>query len=226
MIDRHEQRFGIRTIRFDANKGFFLNEKPVKLQGVCNHQDFVGVGVAIPDSLFYYRMNKLKEIGCNAIRCSHNPMTPAMYEACDELGLLVMDETRHPGSAATTKAYVGQDYSDTRHIEELVRRDRNYPSVIMWSMANEEWDVQNVAFGATMLTALMAAIHKHDRTRPVPTANNSGTGQGWMVGFGGVEDLLGVNYNYGDYDWLHQRYPNKPVFGSETASDVSAGGIM
>lgn len=114
VIDCHIQRFGIRTIRFDADKGFFLNEKPVKLQGVCNHQDFIGVGVALPDSLFYYRMNKLKEIGCNAIRCSHNPMAPAMYEACDALGLLVMDETRHPGSAVAAKAQVGENYSD-RH---------------------------------------------------------------------------------------------------------------
>ncbi len=224
VVDRHEQRFGIRTIRFDADKGFFLNEKPVKIQGVCNHQDFIGVGIAIPDSLFYYRMNKLKEVGCNAIRCSHNPMTPAMYEACDELGLLVMDETRHPGSAVVTKAYVGQDYSDTQHIENWVRRDRNYPSVIMWSLSNEEWDVQSVAFGATMLAALMKAVHKHDSTRPISTAVNAGTGQGWIVGYGSVEDLLGVNYNYRDYDWLHQQYPKKPIFGSETASDVSCRG--
>lgn len=224
VTDRHVQRFGIRTIRFDADKGFFLNEKPVKLQGVCNHQDFVGVGVAIPDSLFYYRMSKLKEFGCNAIRCSHNPMTPAMYEACDELGLLVMDETRHPGSAVLTKAYVGEDYSDTRHIEDWIRRDRNYPSVIMWSLSNEEWAVQNTTFGATMLSFLMKAVHKHDTTRPISTAVNSGTGNGWMVGYGSVEDLLGVNYNYGDYDWLHKQYPRKPIFGSETASDVSCRG--
>ncbi len=226
VLDRFAQKFGIRTLRFDADHGFFLNEKPVKLQGTCNHQDFVGVGIAMPDSILSWRMQRLKDqLGCNAIRCSHNPMTPAMYDACDELGLLVMDETRHPGDAVETKASTASTFTHTEHIEKMVRRDRNHPSVIMWSMANEEWGIQGDPFGATMLTALMYAVRKHDKTRPVTTADNSGTGNGWLVGFGAVEDLLGVNYNYGDYDWLHAQYPKKPVFGSETASDVTCRGI-
>lgn len=226
VIDRFQQKFGIRTLRFDADHGFFLNEKPVKLQGTCNHQDFVGVGVAMPDSILYWRMQRLKDqLGCNAIRCSHNPMTPAMYDACDDLGLLVMDETRHPGDAVETKASTSSTFTHTGHIEKMVRRDRSHPSVIMWSMANEEGGVQGDPYGATMLTALMAAIHKHDKTRPVTTADNMGAGNGWLVGFGSVEDLLGVNYNYGAYDWLHTQYPKKPVFGSETASDVTCRGI-
>jgi len=225
VIDRFKQKFGIRTIRFDPDHGFFLNEKPVKLQGTCNHQDFVGVGIGMPDSILYWRMQRLKDkLGCNAIRCSHNPMTPAMYEACDDLGLLVMDETRHPGDTPDAKATTSTPYSHTDHVEKMIRRDRNHPSVIMWSMANEEWAIQNDPYGATVLTALMTAIHKHDTTRPVTTADNSGTGNGWKVGFGSVEDILGVNYNYGDFDWLHAQYPTKTVFGSETGSDLSCRG--
>jgi beta-galactosidase len=226
IVDRFNQKFGIRTIRYDADHGFFLNEKPVKLQGTCNHQDFCGVGIAMTDSILYWRMKKLKErLGCNAIRCSHNPMTPAMYEACDDLGLLVMDETRHPGDAVETKASTSSTFTHTDHIEKMIRRDRNHPSVIMWSLSNEEWNVQGLPFGATMLTALMAAVHKHDTTRPISTAANQGIGDGWKLGYGSVEDLYGVNYNYDDYDWLRANMPPKPIFGSETASDKSCRGI-
>ena len=226
ILDTFKQKFGIRTLRFDADHGFFLNEKPVKLQGTCNHQDFVGVGIAMPDSILYWRMQRLRDqLGCNAIRCSHNAMSPAMYEACEDLGLLMMDETRHPGDAPDSKASTSTPYMQTDHIEKMIRRDRNYASVIMWSMSNEEWAIQGDPYGAKMLSYLMDVIHKHDKTRPVTTADNSGTGNGWLVGFGSVEDLLGVNYNYGDYDWLHTQYPNKPVFGSETASDLSCRGV-
>ncbi|MGO8669973.1 MAG: glycoside hydrolase family 2 TIM barrel-domain containing protein [Capsulimonadaceae bacterium] len=225
VVDTFRQTFGIRMIRFDADHGFFLNEKPVKLQGTCNHQDAVGVGIGVPDSLLWWRIQRLKDtLGCNAIRCSHNPMAPALYDACDGLGMLVMDETRHPGTAPDVKAVVGTPFADTEHIEKMVRRDRNHPSVILWSMANEEWSVQGDPYGATMMKALMAAVHRHDTTRPVSSAVNSGTGNGWMVGFGSVEDLLGVNYNYQDYDWLHAQYPARPIFGSETASDISCRG--
>ncbi len=226
VVDRHEQTFGIRTIRFDANEGFMLNEKHVKLQGVCNHQDFAGVGIGIPDSLFYYRMKQLQvKLGCNAIRCSHNPMAPAMYDACDHLGLVVMDENRHPGSSVATKSWVGQPYENTWHVENMVLRDRNHPSVIMWSMWNEEWAIQNDAYGRKMMGALMQAVHKHDRTRPVSCADNSGITKAWLTGAGASENLLGVNYNYQDYDWLHKKFPNKPIFGSETGSNVECRGV-
>ena len=161
VVDRHTQRFGIRTLRFDPEAGFFLNGEPVKLNGVCNHQDFAGVGIGLTYSLLYYRLNKLKEFGCNAIRCSHNPMAPAMYAACDELGLLVMDENRHPGSAVSAKSWVGQPYSNSWHVESMVLRDRNHPSVIMWTMWNEEFGIQNTPFEREMMAALREAVHKH-----------------------------------------------------------------
>ncbi|HUZ08346.1 MAG TPA: glycoside hydrolase family 2 TIM barrel-domain containing protein [Candidatus Paceibacterota bacterium] len=226
VVDRHAQKFGIRTLRFDPNDGFFLNEKPVKLNGVCNHQDFVGVGIGMVDSLLYYRMKRLQEFGCNAIRCSHNPMTPAMYEACDELGLLVMDENRHPGSSVAGKSWVGQLYDDTWHTESMVLRDRNHPSVIMWSMWNEESAIHNTPFGREMMAALIQTVHKHDQTRPVTCANNSGAArQAWRGGVADAEDLLGVNYNSQDYDILHLEYPAKMVFGSEIGSNTECRGV-
>lgn len=225
-VDRHAQKFGIRTLRFDPNDGFFLNEKPVKLNGVCNHQDFVGVGIGMTDSLLYYRMKRLQEFGCNAIRCSHNPMTPSMYDACDELGLLVMDENRHPGSSIVTKSWQGQSYDNTWHVESMVLRDRNHPSIIMWSMWNEEFAIQNTPFAREMMTALMKAVQKLDRTRPVTCANNSGAeNKAWNGGVADAEDILGVNYNYQDFDILHGEYPNKMLFGSEIGSNCECRGV-
>jgi beta-galactosidase len=226
VVDRYTQKFGIRTLRFDPNDGFFLNEKSVKLNGVCNHQDFVGVGIGLTDSLLYYRMKKLQEFGCNAIRCSHNPMSPAMYEACDELGMLVMDENRHPGSSVAGKSWDGQPYDNTWHVESMILRDRNYPSIIMWSMWNEEFAIQNSPFAREMMTALIQAIKKHDTTRPVTCANNSGADKkSWSGGVADAEDLLGVNYNTQDYDILHKEYPDKMVFGSEIGSNTECRGI-
>jgi beta-galactosidase len=226
VVDRHVQKFGIRTLRFDSNEGFFLNEKPVKLQGACNHQDFIGVGNGVPDSLFYYRMKTLKSYGCNAIRSSSNLMAPAMYEACDELGLLVMDENRYPGSSVAGKSWEGQPYDNTWHVESMVLRDRNYPCVIMWCMWNEEVAIQNKPYGREMMTALMKAVRKHDSTRPVTCANNGrAQNQGWRGGAAEVEDILGVNYNIPNYDILHAEFPGKMIFGSEIGGEGECRGI-
>ncbi|HEX3472015.1 MAG TPA: glycoside hydrolase family 2 TIM barrel-domain containing protein [Silvibacterium sp.] len=128
VVDRYETPFGIRTVKFDAEKGFFLNGKSVKLKGTCNHQDHAGVGAAVPDAVQFYRIRKLQEMGCNSIRTSHNPPTAELLDACDELGMLVFDETRMMSSNPEGLSQFG----------DLVRRDRNHPSVFMWSMGNEE----------------------------------------------------------------------------------------
>ena len=124
--------FGVRTIRFDPQRGFFLNEQPVKLLGTCNHQDHAGVGSALPDALQDFRIRKLKEMGSNAYRAAHNPPTPELLEACDRLGMLVIDETRPMSSSRE-----GMD-----QLARLIRRDRNHPSVILWSIGNEEQNHQ------------------------------------------------------------------------------------
>jgi beta-galactosidase len=121
LVDVCETSFGLRTIRFDAQAGFFLNEKPVKLKGTCNHQDHAGVGVAVPDRLYEYRIRRLQEMGSNAYRCSHNPPAPELLEACDRLGMLVMDETRHLNSSP----------QGLFELESLLRRDRNHPCIFL-----------------------------------------------------------------------------------------------
>ena len=121
MLDQERTAVGIRSLRWDADKGFFLNAKPFKIQGTCNHQDFAGLGVALPDRVHYYKVEKLKEMGSNALRFSHQPMAPELLDACDRLGMVVMDENRRLGDSSEI---LGQ-------VESLVRRDRNHPSVIL-----------------------------------------------------------------------------------------------
>src|SRR5690606_36309248 len=128
VVDAVTTMCGVRTIRFDAKQGVFLNDKPLKLQGTSNHQDHAGVGVAVPDSIWEFRIRKLKEMGSNAYRTAHNPPSRELLDICDRLGMLVMDETRHFNASPE---YLKQ-------LEWLVRRDRNHPSVIMWSLFNEE----------------------------------------------------------------------------------------
>jgi beta-galactosidase len=221
VIDSVDTPFGIRTIRYDADTGFYLNGKPVKIQGVCNHQDFAGVGVAVPDSLEEYRVRRLKEMGVNGWRMSHNPPTPSLLDACDRLGMLVMDENRHLGDTYTDHTNHGTGYSDLSDLADMIQRDRNHPSIVMWSMCNEE-GLQGSPEGARIFSAMMKVVHKYDTTRPISCAMNGG----WLEdGIAGVEDLLGVNYSYWVYDRAHAQYPHKPMFGSETASTVTARGV-
>ncbi len=178
-MDRYETRFGIRTVAFDAQKGFFLNGKSVKLKGTCNHQDHAGIGAALPDAVQYYRIRKLQEMGCNSIRTSHNPPTPELLDACDELGMLVFDETRMMSSNPEGLSQFG----------DLVRRDRNRPSVFMWSMGNEEGQA-NTERGVLILSAMKAVAKEFDGSRPVSIAPTGAIGTGGLA----VCDVMGYNY--------------------------------
>jgi beta-galactosidase len=222
ITDSQDTSFGVRTIRWDADKGFFLNEKPVKIQGVCNHQDLIGVGVAVPDTLQYWRVKKLQGMGANAWRTSHNPPNTAVLDACDKLGMLVMDENRHLGDTEDGKASDMTPYENLTEVETMVRRDRNHPSIIFWSMCNEE-GIQSTAHGASIFSAMRAAVRKYDTTRPVSCAMNGGYDS--AVGITSVEDLQGINYSPSAYDWFHKAHPNMPLYGSETASEVATRGI-
>ncbi|MBV9866385.1 MAG: DUF4982 domain-containing protein [Abitibacteriaceae bacterium] len=219
-VDTVTTPFGIRTIRFDAEQGFFLNGKPVKLKGTCNHQDFAGIGTAMPDHVLYWRIRKLKEMGSNACRMSHNPPSPELIDACDRLGMVVMDENRHLGDTFNGKTPSGTPYEDLSELAAMVKRDRNHPSIIMWSMCNEE-PLQGSDEGARIFKAMKTATDKWDGTRPVTAAMNGG----WGSGFSLVEDLQGGNYNPNGYDGYHKAHPNHPLYGSETASTVSTRGI-
>src|SRR6202008_5052176 len=180
IVDALTQRFGIRSLRFDAAQGFFLNEKHVKVQGMCNHQDHAGVGSALPDYLQYYRIRLLKDMGVNGYRTSHNPPTPELLDACDSLGMLVLDENR---LLNRSPEYINQ-------FEQLIKRDRNHPSVFLWSIANEEWAVQTSSLGKRIAKTWMAKQKELDPTR---TCTYAGNGQNV---FKGVNDDIaerGVN---------------------------------
>jgi beta-galactosidase len=219
-VDRTVTPFGVRTIRFDAANGFFLNGRPVKLKGTCNHQDFAGMGIGIPDSLLEWRIQKLKEMGSNAYRCSHNPPAAELLDACDRLGMVVMDETRHLGDTSLPKTPRGTKATVLSELKSMLPRDRNHPSVIMWSMCNEE-PLQGSPEGAAIFAAMKAVVRRLDPTRPVTEAMNGG----WGRGITDVTDLQGINYGIFSYDRFHEQFPKLPVFGSETASTVSTRGI-
>lgn len=210
IVDRYETPFGIRTVEFNAEKGFFLNGKSVKVKGTCNHQDHAGVGAALPDAVQYYRVRKLQEMGCNAIRTSHNPPTTELLNACDELGMLVFDETRMMSSNPEGLAQFG----------DLVRRDSNHPSVFMWSMGNEEGQA-NTETGLHILTAMKAVATKYDGTRPVSIAPIRAIGVGGLVEC----DVMGYNYMDPQAAAYHKAHPDKPVIGTETVSAVGTRGI-
>ncbi len=218
--DRVETTFGVRTIRFDADKGFFLNGKSVKMKGTCNHQDHAGVGSALPDQLQEDRVAMLKASGSNACRTSHNPPTPEFLDACDRAGMLVMDETR---MMASTPEGLSQ-------LERMVRRDRNHPSVVIWSLANEEPD-QGSPVGAKIVSAMKRLTKRLDPSRPVTAAMNGG----WGRGVSGVVDVQGFNYagagggggadTAKHLDAFHQKFPALPTVGTETASVWTTRGI-
>ncbi len=209
-VDTHETTFGIRTLRFDADQGFFLNGQPVKIKGTCNHQDHAGVGAALPDRIQYYRIERLKEMGSNGLRTSHNPPTPELLDACDRLGMLVMDETRMMSSSP----------EGLSQLERLIRRDRNHPSVVIWSLGNEEPE-QSTERGMHMVTTMKRLARRLDPSRVVTVAQNGG----WGKGISSVVDVFGCNYHDKDIDGYHRDHPHQPMIGTETASTVSTRGI-
>jgi beta-galactosidase len=222
-IDITQTPFGIRSIYFDVNNGFFLNGKRVELKGMCNHQDHAGVGIGMPDSLLYWRIKTLKSMGCNAYRCSHNPPAAELLDACDRLGMLVMDENRHLGDAtgAYSSANAQTTYSDLSPLNSMILRDRNHPSIIIWSMCNEE-SASGTQAGADIFYAMKQRVLQFDTSRPISCAMNGG----WFnVGISLVEDLEGINYSSGQYDPFHAAYPNQPVYGSESSSAQSDRGM-
>ena len=204
-VDEAVTRCGFRTQRFDPDQGFFLNDRHVKLQGVCIHQDHAGVGVAVPYGVLDYRMRRLKELGVNAIRCSHNAQDRRFYELCDEYGFLVMDENRVFNPAP--------EHMD--ELEWLVRCHRNHPSIILWSVFNEE-PVQGTEQGYEMVRRMAAAVRALDTSRPVTAAMNFG--QFEPINVSQAVDVVGFNYQHDQYDAYHKAFPTVPMTSSEDTS--------
>jgi beta-galactosidase len=213
-VDRLETEFGIRTVAFDAEKGFLLNGKPYVLKGTCNHQDHAGVGAALPDRLQYFRVAKLKEMGANAYRTVHNAPTPELLEACDRLGMLVMDENR----------LLGSDAANLDRLDRLVRRDRNHPSVAIWSLANEEFTTQGTPAGKRTAATMQAFLKRLDPTRPVTYNSTAGNE---FAGINEVIEVRGWSYRIGvdRMDAYHAAHPQQPNVGSEQGSTITTRGI-
>jgi beta-galactosidase len=210
VIDTTRTSFGVRSVVFDPAKGFLLNGVAVKLKGTCNHQDHAGVGSAVPDRLLEWRIERLKELGCNAYRTSHNPPAPELLEICDRLGMLVIDETRR----------MSADDEALSELSRLVRRDRNHPSVILWSIGNEE-PQQATQRGARVAGTMQQRVRELDPSRLCTYAMDSGFGEGVAT----VIDVLGFNYRTDKMGGFHEKFPHLPILGSETGSTVCTRGI-
>ena len=209
--DAERITFGIRDIKWDADKGFFLNGKSVKIKGTCNHHDHAGVGAALPDRMQWYRMAVLKDMGGNAVRTSHNMPTPEWVEACDRLGMMMMCETR----------LMSTNPEGMAQLETMVKRYRNSPSIILWSMGNEEWTMMNQPQGPRVIDDMIARTHELDPTRLCTAAINTA----FQTPFPEQLDVMGFNYNLKEHDAYHAKHPKQPSVGSETASTVSPRGI-
>jgi beta-galactosidase len=202
--------FGFRTISTCPDTGFYLNGKNIKLLGMCNHQDHAGVGVAVPYAIKEWRVKLLKELGANAYRCAHNT-DPEILDICDRLGMLVMEENR---TFSPSKDAV-------RNIELMVRHSRNHPCVVMYSIFNEEPTAGSYK-GYLISGRLCAAIKKHDTTRPTTCAMNGGYME--EHGASAIVDIPGINYHPSAYKDFHQKFPHKPLVGSETTASFSQRG--
>ena len=226
-IDTYSTTFGIRTLKFTLNDGFYLNGKKTPINGVCNHHDLGPLGTAVNVRARERQLEILKEMGCNALRCSHNPPEPELLDLCDKMGILVMDETFDTWFAQKKDG----DYStlfDKWSIKDtiaLIHRDRNHPSVFMWSNGNEipQRDSERGLKTSREFTDL---FHKEDPTRPVTNSSNQ-TRKIIYTKFPQTVDLFGFNYGIGKYKVFHsiKGNENTPYYGSETSSTVSSRGV-
>lgn len=212
VIDINTQKFGIRTLRFDATEGLFLNGKHIKIQGTNNHQDHAGVGSALPDYLQYYRISLLKNMGANACRTSHNPPTPEFLDACDSLGMLVLDENRLLNSSPE---YMSQ-------FERMIKRDRNHPSVFLWSIGNEEGYIQTNNTGKHIAQTLLA---KQIELDPGRTSTYAADLPNVFQGVNEVIPIRGFNYRQYAVADYHRDHPTQPIIGTEMGSTVTTRGI-
>ena len=252
LVDEQRTSFGIRSFYFSADNGLVLNGQPLKMRGVCIHHDLGALGAAFFEEALERRLIRFKEIGVNAVRCSHNPMAPEFYDLCDRLGFLVMDEAFDEWIGGKRKWAEGwnagvaerRGYNEVfdkwgvRDAEDMVLRDRNHPSIVMWSIGNEidypddpfthprgRDGVKPNSLSADLMPdiarRLISAVKQFDLTRPVTMAladinTSNATGVASML------DVVGYNYQEQFYDRDHQTYPNRVIYGSENSRSLDA----
>ena len=222
IIDEYTETFGIRTIEFTADKGFFLNGKNVKLKGVCCHQNHGGLGTALNDEIFAYRVKRIKEMGANAYRCAHYPHAKELLYECDKQGLLVMDETRLLSSAR----------EDLEQLEYMVKTARNHPSVILYSIGNEEAQSQTTAQGGRIAGTMIKTVKTLDPTRPVTMAllmwnlrdKKPLDSVDDISAISKKLDVAGFNYHTDRWEEFHNKYPNQPMVSTEMGTFKSTRG--
>lgn len=211
VIDELDTNIGFRTIEFTPNHGVFINDQPLKLKGVCIHQDHGSLGVAVPAAVEEYRIKKLKEMGANAYRCAHNNPSINILDLCDKYGLVVIDENRW---FETSRDAFSQ-------IESMVKRDRNHPSVIAWSAGNEE-PTQSTVVGKHILEEIKMHIKRLDRSRPVTLALNGGF---YGSHASHASDVLSINYAINYYDKSHEIHSDKCILVTEAAAASTIRGV-
>ncbi len=226
IVDEISTPFGIRTIHFDKDKGFFLNDKALKIQGVCMHHDLGAIGAAFNIAAATRQLKILKEMGCNAIRFAHNPPATEMLDLCDQMGFLVIDEAFDMWYKKKNKYDYHKDFKEwhKQDLEDQIKRDRNHPSIIMWSVGNEIRE-QFDSTGITITRELVDIVKALDPTRPVTSAMTETKPKYNFIAKSNALDVFGFNYREYDYDSLPYRFPNQKFIASESASSIATRGV-
>jgi beta-galactosidase len=224
LLDEYTTPLGIRYFNFDADKGFSLNGKYMKILGVCNHHDLGSLGAAINTRALERQLQILKAMGCNGIRTSHNPPAPELLDLCDKMGFIVMDEAFDCWEWKKAKYDYHLYFKEwhKRDLEDQVLRDRNHPSVMIWSIGNEI-PQQGDTSALRLAPELAGIVHSLDKTRPITTANDH-PNKGNKIIQSGAIDLIGYNYHEFDYAKFHERYPGKKFIATETTSGLETRG--
>ena len=226
IVDRYETPLGIRTFRFDVNKGFFLNGKPLKIRGVCNHHDLGSLGAAVNTRAIERQLEMLKAMGVNGLRTSHNPPAPELLELTDKMGFIVMDEAFDVWKKEKTRFDYHLDFDEwhERDLQDMLLRDRNHPSIFMWSIGNEVMEQHNKnAEGGRISKQLVSIVRRFDTTRPITAACNVVTLDNTVLTEGDL-DIVGLNYNQAKFAQFRTMFPGRVIIGAETNSSVHTRG--
>ena len=230
VLDTCDAPCGIRSIRYDANDGFFLNGENIKFKGVNEHHDAGCLGAAVPDDVLRRRFTILKEMGCNAIRIAHNPAAPTFLDLCDEMGFMVVEDAFDEWKEGKTD-FGYQLYWDMwwkRDLTDMIRRDRNHPSIVMWSVGNEIIEVrEGKPEGLPIMAELRDTCHRTDPTRPM-TCGCCAIRKTNAGGYGPLMDVVGYNGGGGscfDYEKDHATYPDRIMFASEVPHSLQTRGV-
>jgi beta-galactosidase len=225
VLDQYATSLGIRHFKFDAQKGFFLNGKPLKIFGTCEHHDLGALGAAVNIRAIERKLEILKAMGVNGIRTAHNPPAPEFLDLCDKMGFIVMDEAYDMWAKRKNRNDYHLDFKQwhKKDLEDMVKRDRNHPSIFIWSIGNEIRE-QFDSTGLTITKELADIVRRLDTTRPVTSALTENVPEKNLIYRSGALDVLGFNYKLDAYEDLPKRFPGMPIIATETSSALATRG--